>query len=48
MWWVGLRCKTGETIRVDTDGGWGWRRREERCQGRRSGGQGKNKRGMVG
>lgn len=39
MWRAGLRCRSGKTIQVYTDGGWVWRRREERYLGRRSGGQ---------
>lgn len=39
MWKVGLRCRPGETIRVDTDGGW---------VGRRSGGQGEKEEGDGG
>lgn len=31
-----MRCRPEESIRVDTDGGWVGRRREERCLGRRS------------
>lgn len=48
MWRVGLICRPGETIRVDTDRGWVGRRREERCLGRRSGGQGEKEEGDGG
>lgn len=41
MWRVGLRCRP-----VDT-GGWGRRRQEERCLGRRSGGRGGRKGGWC-